>query len=335
MKATKDGFCGTVGNTPLIRLESMSKLTGCDIYGKAEFLNPGGSVKDRAALGIIEQAESTGILKPGATIVEGTAGNTGIGLAHVANAKGYKCIIVIPDTQAKEKMDYLRAIGAEVRPVPAAPYRDQGNYNHVAKRLAEEIKGFWANQFDNTANRDFHIKTTGPEIWAQTGGKIDGFVAAVGTGGTLAGISTYLKSKNSKIRTACADPHGAAIWSWIKNGNLDAVEGSSITEGIGQNRITKNLEGAPIDEAFRIGDKPILEMVHYLNRKAGLFLGSSSAINVIGAYLLAKQLGPGKTIITILCDSGARYMSKIYDAAWLKSKGLTPEATSTEFLSRL
>ncbi len=335
MKTSTDGFCGTIGNTPLIRLESISKLTGCNIYGKAEFLNPGGSVKDRAALGIIEHAERSGLLKPGATIVEGTAGNTGIGLAHVANAKGYKCIIVIPDTQAKEKMDYLRAIGAEVRPVPAAPYREPGNYNHVAKRLAEDIKGFWANQFDNTANRDYHIKTTGPEIWAQTAGKIDGFVAAVGTGGTLAGISTFLKSKNSKIRTACADPFGAAIWSWIKNGNLDAVEGSSITEGIGQNRITKNLEGAPIDEAFRIGDKPILEMVHYLNHKDGLFLGSSSGINVIGAYLLAKQLGPGKTVVTILCDSGSRYMSKIYDASWLKSKGLTPEATSTEFLNSL
>lgn len=335
MTSVKNGFCGAVGNTPLIKIDSLSALTGCDILGKAEFLNPGGSVKDRAALGIITDAEKNGLLRPGQTIVEGTAGNTGIGLAHVANAKGYRCIIVIPDTQAKEKMDYLRAIGAEVRPVPAAPYKDPANYNHVAKRLAGEIQGFWANQFDNTANRDMHIRTTGPEIWEQTGGRVDGFVAAVGTGGTLAGTAEYLKSKNKQIRTACADPHGAAIWSWIKQGHLDSVEGSSITEGIGQNRITKNLEGAQIDDAFRIGDQPIVEMLHFLNRQEGLFLGSSSAINLIGACMLAKQLGSGKRIVTVLCDSGVRYMSKIYNPDWLREKQLTPVADSLKFLSNI
>jgi cysteine synthase A len=335
MTSIKNGFCGAVGNTPLIKIESLSALTGCDILGKAEFLNPGGSVKDRAALGIVTEAERKGVLRQGQTIVEGTAGNTGIGLAHVANARGYKCIIVIPETQAKEKMDYLRAIGAEVRPVPAAPYRDPANYNHVAKRLAEDIGGFWANQFDNTDNREMHIKTTGPEIWEQTGGRIDGFVAAVGTGGTLAGTSAYLKSKNKNIRTACPDPHGAAIWSWIKRGNLDFAEGSSITEGIGQNRITKNLEGALIDEAFRIADQPIIEMLHFLNRQEGLFLGSSSAINLIGACMLARQLGSGKRIVTILCDSGARYMSKIYNVDWLREKQLTPTASSLEFFKTL
>lgn len=335
MANVKLGFCATVGNTPLIKIKSLSELTGCTILGKAEFLNPGGSVKDRAALGIIEDAEKKGLLKPGATIVEGTAGNTGIGLTQVANAKGYKCIIVIPNTQAQEKVDYLRAIGAEVRSVPAAPYRDAGNYNHVAKRLADEIGAFWANQFDNTANRDMHTRTTGPEIWQQTDGKIDAFVAAVGTGGTLAGTAIFLKEKNKAIRIACPDPHGAAMWSWIKNGNLDFAEGSSITEGIGQNRITKNIEGAPIDDAFRIGDQPVIEMLNFMNRREGLFLGSSSAMNLLGAFLMAKQLGPGKTIVTMLCDSGARYMSKIYNAEWLKEKKLTPVASDLKFLDVL
>lgn len=333
--ASRAGFCDTIGNTPLIRIKSLSDFTGCDIFGKAEFLNPGGSVKDRAALGIITAAEKNSQLQSGQTIVEGTAGNTGIGLTHVANAKGYKCIIVIPETQAREKMDYLRAIGAEVRPVPAAPYRDPGNYNHVAKRLAAEIGGFWANQFDNTANREIHIQTTGPEIWQQTGENIDGFVSAVGTGGTLAGTAIYLKSKNKNIQTVCADPHGAAMWSWIKRGNLDFAEGSSVTEGIGQNRVTKNMEGAPIDDAFRIADQPVLEMVHFLNRQEGLFLGTSSAINLIGACLLAKKLGKNKRIVTMLCDSGARYMSKIYNDAWLKEKSLMPVSTGLEFLKTI
>lgn len=333
--AIKQGFIGAVGATPLIRLQQLSDRTGCDILGKAEFLNPGGSVKDRAALGIILAAESAGALAPGGTIVEGTAGNTGIGLAHVANAKGYKTIIVIPDTQSPEKMTYLRALGAEVRPVPAAPYKDQGNYNHVARRLAESIKGaFWANQFDNVANRDFHIQTTGPEIWAETEGKVDGFVAAVGTGGTLAGVSMFLKERRKTIRTAVADPHGASIYSWIKTGELKA-EGTSITEGIGQARVTKNLEGAPIDDAYRISDLLVVGMLQDTLQREGLFLGASSAINLCGAYLLARQLGPGHCIVTILCDGGARYLSRLFDAEWLNAKQLGAAPRGAELFKRL
>ena len=330
------GFCGAVGQTPLIELQGLSRLTGCRILGKAEFLNPGGSVKDRAALGIIEDAEKRGILKPGGTIVEGTAGNTGIGLTHVANARGYRSIIVIPETQSQEKIEYLRALGAEVRLVPAAPYKDPRNYNHIARAIAEEIPGaYWANQFDNTANRNQHIKTTGPEIFGQTNGRIDGFVAAVGTGGTLAGVSIYLKEQRQSIRTVCVDPHGAAMWSWIKRGNLEFNTGSSVTEGIGQNRVTANMAGAPIDDAYRIADAPIIEMVHYLMRDEGLMLGSSAALNVIGAYLLARDLGPGHTIVTILCDSGARYLSKIFNLDWLQEKKLSPHCLSRGDLSFL
>ncbi len=328
------GFAGTVGNTPLIRLRSLSDATGCDILAKAEFLNPGGSVKDRAALGIINDAEKRGELTPGGTVVEGTAGNTGIGLAHVAQAKGYKTIIVIPDTQSIEKMQYLRALGAEVRAVPAKPYRDPDNYNHVAKRLAASIPGgFWANQFDNTANRDQHIKTTGPEIWRDTDGRIDGFVSVVGTGGTLAGVSTYLKSQNPKIRTVCADPHGAAMWSWIKRGNLDFNSGSSVTEGIGQGRVTANMADAPIDDAYRIADQPIVEMVYAMLHQEGLFLGASAALNLCGAYRLAKELGPGHVIVTILCDSGNRYVSRLFNQSWLKEKNLEPRSGNLSFLS--
>jgi cysteine synthase A len=330
------GFAGTVGKTPLIRLATLSDLTGCEILGKAEFLNPGGSVKDRAALAIVEDAEAKGLLRPGGTIVEGTAGNTGIGLAHVANAKGYRTVIVIPETQSQEKMDYLRSLGAEVRPVPAAPYRDPRNYNHIAKAAAAAIKGaYWANQFDNLANRDAHVRTTGPEIWEQTGGKVDGFVAAIGTGGTLAGTAMFLKTKNPNVRTAAADPHGAAMWSHVTRGNLDFAAGSSITEGIGQNRVTKNVEGAPIDTAFRIADRPIVEMVHFLLKAEGLFLGSSSGINVVGAVALARVLGPGHTIVTVLCDGGARYLSRLFNSAWLAEKGLTPRASALEFLDGL
>ena len=334
--SVRAGFCGAVGNTPLIRLNKLSDATGCEILGKAEFMNPGGSVKDRAAFAIIEDAEQKGLLKPGGTVVEGTAGNTGIGLALVANAKGYKTVIVIPDTQAQEKMNLLRAIGAEVRPVPPAPYSEPGNYNHVAKRMAAEIPGgFWANQFDNAVNRKMHYRTTGPEIWEQTQGKVSAFVAAVGTGGTLAGTSEFLKEKNKNIRTICADPHGASIWSWIKRGNLDFDEGDSITEGIGQARITKNLEGAPIDDAFRIGDPVILEMLYFLLKHEGLFLGSSSAINVCGAVKQARKTGKGQTIVTILADGGQRYISKLYRPAWLKEQGLTPVAKGLEFLEQL
>lgn len=327
----RSGFAGAIGDTPLIRLNGLSKATGCEILGKAEFLNPGGSVKDRAALALIEDAEKRGVLKPGGTVVEGTAGNTGIGLTQVANAKGYRTIIVIPETQSQEKIDLLRTLGAEVRTVPALPYSDPGNYNHVARRTAEEIQGgFWANQFDNTANRDAHYRTTGPEIWKQTGGKVTGFVSAVGTGGTLAGIARYLKEQNGKVHVVCADPHGASIWSWIKRGNLDFDEGDSITEGIGQARITKNLEGAPIDDAYRIGDPVIIEMLYYLLKTEGFFLGSSSAINVAGAVRLARLRGPGQVIVTPLCDGGSRYQSRIFNPAWLKERGLLPRGRKLE-----
>ena len=330
------GFCESIGNTPLIRLNKLSKATGCEIFGKAEFLNPGGSVKDRAALGMVLDAEANGRLKPGGTIVEGTAGNTGIGLTLVANALGYKTVIVIPNTQAQEKIDLLRTIGADVRTVAPAEYANPENYNHVARRIAEEIPGaFWANQFDNIANREIHYRTTGPEIWEQTQGRVTGFVAAVGTGGTLAGVSRFLKEQNKQVRTVCADPYGAAIWSWIKNGHLNDDEGDSITEGIGQNRITKNLEAALIDDAYRIDDSVILEMVYYLLRHEGLFLGSSSAINVCGAVKLAQEKGPGQVIVTVLCDGGQRYLSKLFNSEWLKAQQLTPKAQGLEFLSRL
>ena len=330
------GFCGTVGSTPLIEIPSLSKFTGCRILGKAEFLNPGGSVKDRAALGIVLDAISTGKLKPGGTIVEGTAGNTGIGLTHVANALGYKTIIVIPNTQSQEKMDYLRAIGADVRPVPAVPYSNPENFNHVAKRLAEEIpNAVWANQFDNVANRDFHIKTTGPEIWQQTQGDLDAFVTAVGSGGTLAGVSQFLKSKRSSVRTVCVDPYGAAMYSWFKHGHLNDVVGGSITEGIGQMRITANLENAPIDDAIRISDAPIVEMVHYLAHHEGLFLGSSAALNVLGAIQVAQKIGPGKTVVTVLCDGAGRYLSRLFNPQWLTEKALLPKSNGLEFLNSI
>jgi len=323
----RDGFCGAVGNTPLIRLGRVSEQTGCEILGKAEFLNPGGSVKDRAALFIVLDAEKRGVLEPGGVIVEGTAGNTGIGLALVANARGYRTVIVIPDTQTEEKKQMLRICGADVREVPAVPYRDPNNYVHVSERLAKELAetepngAIWAMQFDNTANRDGHYATTGPEIWHQTDGKVDGFVCAVGTGGTLAGVSTYLKEQNEAVVTAVADPPGAAIYSWIKTGELKA-EGSSITEGIGQGRVTKNLEGAPIDDAFRIPDAEALELVYDLHVHEGLALGLSSGVNVAGAIRLARELGPGHTIVTVLCDYGIRYANKLYSPAFMHEKNL-------------
>ncbi|MGE5538771.1 MAG: cysteine synthase A [Gemmatimonas sp.] len=323
----RDGFIGTVGNTPLIRLKRASELTGCNILGKAEFLNPGGSVKDRAALWIIRDAEKRGELRPGGVIVEGTAGNTGIGLALVGNARGYRSVIVIPETQSQEKKDMLRLCGAELVEVPAVPYSDPGNYVKVSGRLAAELNGkekngaIWANQFDNVANRQAHIDSTGPEIWAQTGGKVDGFVCAVGTGGTLAGIGMALKERNRNVKIALADPHGAALYNFYKHGELKA-EGSSITEGIGQGRITKNLEGAPIDEAFRIGDEEALPIIYDLLKHEGLCMGGSTGINVAGAIRLAKMLGPGKTIVTILADYGQRYQSKLFNPAFLKSRHL-------------
>jgi cysteine synthase A len=317
----RDGFVEAIGNTPLIRLRGPSELTGCEILGKAEFLNPGGSVKDRAALYIILDAEKRGLLKPGGTIVEGTAGNTGIGLALVGNARGYRTVIVIPETQSQEKKDMLRLCGAELREVPAVPYKDPNNYVHVSERLAKELNAFWANQWDNTANREGHMLSTGPEIWAQTNASVDGFTCAIGTGGTLAGVSMFLKSKNREIRIAAADPLGAAMYNWFKHGRLDS-EGSSITEGIGQGRVTKNIEGAPVDDAYQIPDYEALPLVFELLKNEGLCLGGSSGINVAGAIRLAKDLGPGHTVVTILADSGTRYRSKLFNPAFLREKGL-------------
>lgn len=318
----KNGFVGTVGNTPLIKLKSFSEETGCEILGKAEFLNPGGSVKDRAALYIIQDAEAKGLLKPGGTVVEGTAGNTGIGLAHICNAKGYKCLIIIPETQSQEKMDALRALGAEVRPVPAVPYKDPNNYVKLSGRIASEMENaIWANQFDNLANRQAHYETTGLEIWTQTDGTVDGWVASTGTGGTFAGVSLLLKEKNPDIKCVVADPMGSGLYSYIKTGEIK-IEGNSITEGIGNSRITANMEGIPIDDAIRIDDKEALRVVYQLLQKEGLLMGGSTGINVGAAVALAKQLGPGHTIVTILCDSGARYQSRIFNPEWLKSKGL-------------
>jgi cysteine synthase A len=314
-----------VGRTPLIRLRRLSELTGCEILGKAEFMNPGGSVKDRAALGIITDAEAKGLLKPGATIVEGTAGNTGIGLTVIGHAKGYRTVIVIPETQSPEKISLLRTLGAEVITVPEKPYSNPGNYNRVAQRLAEEKGWFWANQFDNTANRLGHYRTTGPEIWEQTNGKITAFVSAVGTGGTLAGTALYLKERNPKIATVCADPFGAAMWSWFTHGNTDTNDGDSFAEGIGQSRVTKNLEGIVIDSAYRIADQPALTIVYQLLREEGLFLGLSSGINLAGAVRLAQERGPGQTIVTLLCDSGLKYQSKLFNPTWLKDNHLDPD----------
>ncbi len=321
----KNGFVGTIGNTPLIRLNSFSEETGCEILGKAEFLNPGGSVKDRAALYIIKEAEEKGLLKPGGTVVEGTAGNTGIGLAHICNAKGYKCLIIIPDTQSQEKMDALRTLGAEVRPVPAVPYKDPNNYVRLSGRIASEMENaIWANQFDNLANRRAHYETTGKEIWEQTDGKIDAFTCATGTGGTYAGVSMYLKDKNSQVKTVLADPMGSGLYSYAKTGEIK-IEGNSITEGIGNSRVTANMEGAPIDDALQINDTEAVRTIYQLLRKDGLFMGGSVGINVGAAVALAKQMGPGHTIVTILCDGGARYQSRLFNREWLGSKGLLPD----------
>jgi len=325
----KDGFIPTVGGTPLIKLRKASEMTGCTILGKAEFLNPGGSVKDRAAKYIILDAEKRGAIEPGGLVVEGTAGNTGIGLALVGNSRGYRTLIFMPDTQSVEKKNALRLCGAELREVPAVPYRDPNNYVHVASRSAAELAAseqhgvLYANQWDNTANREGHIQSTGPEIWSQTDGRIDGFTCAVGTGGTLAGVSEFLKHKNPSIVTAVSDPMGAAIYNWVKTGELKS-EGSSITEGIGQGRVTGNLEGARIDDGFQIPDTDMLAACYDLLQVEGLLLGGSSGINVAGAMRLARQLGPGKTIVTILCDSGSRYQSKLYNPSFLASKNLPP-----------
>ncbi|MFA9201344.1 MAG: cysteine synthase A [Cypionkella sp.] len=311
-----------IGNTPLVRLEGPSAEAGCEIWGKCEFLNPGGSVKDRAALGIVRDAEASGELRPGGTIVEGTAGNTGIGLALVANARGYRTIIVMPDNQSAEKMATLRALGAELVLVPPTKYSDANHFVHTSRRLAEETPGaVWANQFDNTANRKAHIGTTAAEIWEQMDGRIDGFTCAVGTGGTLAGVGMGLKERDENVVIALTDPHGAALYSYYASGELKA-EGSSVAEGIGQGRITGNLEGAPVDAQFRVSDEEGLAWVARLLREEGLCLGLSSGINVAGAVALGRQLGPGKRVATILCDTGFRYLSTLYSAEWLAARGL-------------
>ncbi|WP_194744585.1 cysteine synthase A [Thermaurantiacus tibetensis] len=311
-----------VGNTPLVRLSGPSARTGCTILGKCEFMNPGGSVKDRAALFIIRDAEERGLLKPGGTIVEGTAGNTGIGLAVLGAARGYRVRIVMPETQSQEKKDALRALGAELVLVPATSYANPGHYVHTSRRLAEETPGaVWANQFDNIANRLAHIKTTAPEIWEATGGRLHGFTCAAGTGGTIAGVGMGLKAFDPAIRIALTDPEGAALYSWFTTGELRA-EGSSVAEGIGQSRVTANLEGAPIDCAYRVPDREAMPILHELMAEDGLHLGLSSAINVAGAERLARDLGPGHTIVTILCDSGSRYLSTLWNPVWLRAKGL-------------
>ncbi len=311
-----------IGNTPLVFLKGPSEAAGCEIWGKCEFANPGASVKDRAALWIVRDAEARGTLKPGGTIVEGTAGNTGIGLALVANALGYKTIVVMPETQSREKMDTLRALRAELVLVPAAPFSNPGHFVHTSRRLAEETEGaIWANQFDNIANRKAHIESTAPEIWEQMEGRIDGFICAAGTGGTIAGVGMALKALNEDVTIALADPHGAALFNYYANGELKA-EGTSYAEGIGQGRITANLEGAPIDTQFRISDAEGIEWVGRLLAEEGLCLGLSSGINVAGAVALGKQLGHGKRIATILCDTGFRYLSSLYNPAWLREKGL-------------
>ncbi len=316
-----------IGNTPLIRLRRASEQTGCEILAKAEFFNPGQSVKDRAALYIVKDAIAHGTLRPGGVIVEGTAGNTGIGLCVVANALGFRAVIVIPETQSQEKKDALRLLGAELIEVPAVPYRNPNNYVKISGRIAEQLArsepagAIWANQFDNIANRQAHVETTGPEIWEQTNGRVDGFVTSVGSGGTLAGVAIALKSRSQAVRIAAADPLGAAVYSWIKTGELTA-HGSSITEGIGQNRVTANLEGAPIDDAYEIPDEEMLPIVFELLQHEGLCVGGSTGINVAGAIRMAKEMGPGHTIVTVLCDYGTRYQSKLFNPEFLRSKNL-------------
>ena len=323
----RETFSDAVGNTALLKLRKASELTGCTILGKAEFLNPGGSVKDRAAKYIIQDAEERGDLTPGGVIVEGTAGNTGIGLALIGNARGYRTVIVMPDTQSQEKKDMLRLCGAELHEVPAVPFKNPDNYVHVAERLAKELSDsesegvLYANQWDNLSNRDGHFRSTGPEIWEQTDGKVDGFSCAIGTGGTIAGVGLFLKEKNKDVVIAAADPMGANMYSYFKTGELKG-EGTSITEGIGQGRVTRNIDGAPIDDAYQIPDEEALPLIFDLLKHEGYCLGGSSGINVAGAIRLAKELGPGHTIVTVLCDFGTRYQAKLFNPVFLRDKGL-------------
>ncbi|HTX24451.1 MAG TPA: cysteine synthase A [Steroidobacteraceae bacterium] len=321
--SVQNGFAGTVGNTPLIRLRRLSEESGCEILGKAEFMNPGGSVKDRAALAIIEDAEQRGELRAGGIVVEGTAGNTGIGLAHVCKARGYRCLIVMPDNQSPEKYRLLEMLGAEVYKVPTVPYSNPNQYQKVAQRLAASVPAaIWSNQFDNTANRRVHARTTGPEIWTQTGGRIDAFVAAAGTGGTIAGVSEYLKSRRGAIRCVLADPPGSSLYEYVRHGALKATGSGSITEGIGIGRVTANFADAPVDDAVHIEDDDTVRCVYRLLNEEGLFLGSTSGINVAAAMRVARQLGPGHTVVTVLCDGGAKYQSRLFNPEWLAQKGL-------------
>jgi cysteine synthase len=329
MNVLKD-FVDAIGRTPLIRLRRISEETGCEIYGKAEFMNPGGSVKDRAARAIVLDAERRGVLAAGGTVVEGTAGNTGIGLAHVCNARGYRCVIVMPDNQSPEKYALIEALGAEVRRVKAVPYSDPNHYQKTAGRLAQELpNAIWANQFDNTANRRAHVETTGPEIWEQTGGRIDAFVSASGTGGTVAGVSEYLKSRNSKVRTVVADPPGSSLYEFIKHGIVKPTGSGSVTEGIGIGRVTANMQDAPIDDAVHIEDPQTIRFVYRLLREEGLFVGSTSGVNVAAAVQVARDLGPGHTIVTVLCDTGSKYLSRLYNREWLAQKNLLEAAGLT------
>ena len=320
---TKNGLIGAIGNTPLIRIDSLSEQTGCEILGKAEFMNPGGSVKDRAAWWMIREAEKAGELKPGGTVVEGTAGNTGIGIVHVCNSRGYDAIIYMPDNQSQEKIDILETLGAEVRVVPTVPYADDMNYQKQAGRFAATLdNAVWANQFDNVANRLAHYESTGPEIWAQTDGTIDAFTCSVGTGGTLAGMSRYLKEQSSEVKIVLADPHGSALYNWVTTGEATMTPGPSITEGIGNSRVTDNLAGTEIDDAVQIPDQEMVDMVYRMLREDGWFFGSSTGINLVAAVKVAEKLGPGHTIVTMLCDDGSKYRSRLFNQAFLTEKGL-------------
>ena len=320
---TRNGFAEAVGNTPLIRLNTLSEETGCEILGKAEFMNPGGSVKDRAALWMSADEEKSGKLLPGGTVVEGTAGNTGIGIAHICNARGYPCVIYMPDNQSPEKIEILETLGAEVRFVPTVPYKDEMNYQKQAGRFAESLDGaIWANQFDNTANRLAHYESTGPEIWQQTEGRVDAFVCSVGTGGTLAGVSQYLKEQNTSVQLVLADCMGSALYNFVTNGEAVMSPGPSITEGIGNSRVTDNLSGAQIDWALQVTDQDMVDMVYRLLHKEGWFLGSSTGINVCGAAAVARNLGPGHTVVTVLCDGGSKYQSRLFNKVFLKKQGL-------------
>lgn len=324
MHITAD-FAAAVGNTPLVRLNRLSEETGCEILGKAELLNPGGSVKDRAALWIIREHERSGALQPGGTVVEGTAGNTGIGLAHICNARGYPCVIYMPDNQSPEKVEILKTLGAEVRVVPTVPYRDEMNYQKQAGRFAASLdNAVWANQFDNTANRLAHYESTGPEIWRQTGGRADAFVSAVGTGGTLAGVAAYLKERKAGVRTVLADCMGSALYSYVTTGEAVMSEGPSITEGIGNSRVTDNLNGAPVDDAVQVTDQQMVTLVYRLLREEGWFFGSSTGLNLYAAAEVARDLGPGHTVVTMLCDGGGKYQSRLFNREWLAEQGLNP-----------